>query len=291
MLTFEPISLEMQEPYLKRLSSSMIDASDYSFINLWAWAGELGLQWAWEEGTVWIRQTRPELRYWSPVGTMREMSLKDIGQRLGEPPVVFIRVPQNMMLLMHGMLEDGIEVREAREHWDYLYQFRELEGLSGNRYHRKKNLVNQFRRKYSYQYVDLDEGLIEQTKDMQEDWCIWRDCESSETLSAENRAIDRVLGSWKALRNINGGALIVDGKIVAFSIAERFSPQTLIIHFEKGFTDYAGVYQAMNQMLLSARSGFSLVNRQQDLNEEGLRKAKLSYHPSDFVRKYEITLK
>jgi hypothetical protein len=36
---------------------------------------------------------------------------------------------------------------------------------------------------------------------------------------------------------------------------------------------------------------FSLVNREQDLNDPGLRKAKLSYHPVEFLQKYRVTLK
>jgi len=35
---------------------------------------------------------------------------------------------------------------------------------------------------------------------------------------------------------------------------------------------------------------FSFVNREQDLDDEGLRKSKLSYLPIEFLRKYRITL-
>jgi hypothetical protein len=46
MPLFEPLSMEKQRLYLGRLQESRIQASDYSFINLWGWAEEYGLLWA-----------------------------------------------------------------------------------------------------------------------------------------------------------------------------------------------------------------------------------------------------
>ena len=125
---------------------------------------------------------------------------------------------------------------------------------------------------------------------MQEDWCTWRDCEAEKTLAAENRAVSRVLDEWNALQNLSGGVLRVEKQIVAFTVAERLSSSSLVVHFEKGLGSYKGVYQAINQMFLEAHADFSIVNREQDLGDEGLRKAKHSYHPVDYVKKYQITL-
>ncbi|HQG30383.1 MAG TPA: phosphatidylglycerol lysyltransferase domain-containing protein [Deltaproteobacteria bacterium] len=292
MLKFEPISLDRQDQYLELLGSGRIDASDYSFINLWAWLEVYGLQWAWTEDIVWIRQTKPEEIFWAPVCIPEKITWREAFKSLGEETLSFIRVPSAHAGLWEQQMPGQADVREERGQWDYLYSFKELVELSGNRFHKKKNLLNQFRKKYTYEYVELHGPLIEQTRETQERWCQWRDCESSETLSAENRAIDRVLGSWASLRNILGGALIVEGKEAAFSIAEKSSQNTLIIHFEKGFTQYAGVYQAVNQMFLASQSdkGFTTVNREQDLDEENLRQAKLSYNPVGFIRKYSVTL-
>ena len=126
---------------------------------------------------------------------------------------------------------------------------------------------------------------------MQEDWCTWRDCESSAVLSAENKAISKMLQDWESLKGTLGGAIIVDGKMAAYTVAEALTPDTLVIHFEKGDTQYKGIYQAINQMFLAhAADHYKWVNREQDLNDEGLRKAKLSYNPADFLRKYRVTL-
>jgi len=124
---------------------------------------------------------------------------------------------------------------------------------------------------------------------MQEDWCTWRDCESHETLAAENKAIEHILGSWRDLTSITGGAIRVGNTLVAYTIAEIMPDQALVIHFEKGNPDYKGSYQAINQMFLEQEPAPStIVNREQDLDNEGLRKAKLSYHPVDFIKKWEV---
>jgi hypothetical protein len=80
----------------------------------------------------------------------------------------------------------------------------------------------------------------------------------------------------------------VDGKVVAYTVAEPVSDESIVIHFEKGNTAYKGVYQAINQMFLEAQaSKYLYVNREQDLGEEGLRKAKLSYNPAFMLKKFE----
>ena len=63
----------------------------------------------------------------------------------------------------------------------------------------------------------------------------------------------------------------------------------LVIHFEKGFTDYKGIYQAINQTFLE-RSGaaYPRVNREQDMGSETIRQAKESYNPSGYLKKYRV---
>ena len=289
-LKFEPISLEKQEDYLKMLARCPQVASDYSFMNLWAWAEDYGLSWAWDDDCVWIRQSRPEVLYWAPVGPWYDI---DWSTRLVAKPdesTIFIRIPDKLVEHWQTIFKDQATFAEERGHWDYVYAVSELIDLKGNRFHKKKNLLNKFVKKYEYTYVPFEPELIGQAMAMQENWCTWRDCESSDVLSAENRAIYRALENWEQLNGTLGGALMVDGTMVAYTVAEGLSPQSVVIHFEKGDTRFKGVYQAINQMFLahSARD-FLTVNREQDLNDEGLRKSKLSYNPLEFVRKFRVT--
>lgn len=199
------------------------------------------------------------------------------------------RIPEMLFRLWQESLGDTIEVFEDRDSWDYLYSINDLAELKGNRYHKKKNQLNQFTNKYDFTYMPFEPHMVQDALDMQENWCTWRDCESSETLSSENRVISRILDSWDKLEGIIGGAIIVNRKMIAYTLAEELSSGTILIHFEKADPNFKGSYQAINQMFLAnLKSGHVLVNREQDLGDEGLRKAKLSYHPSGFLKKIKV---
>jgi hypothetical protein len=288
-LNFDPITLDKQRDYLEYFVACPQKASDYSFVNLWGWAEEYGLSWAWSDGLVWIKQTIPEKMYWAPVGPWEMIAWESCLPKYFVEKTVFVRIPEMLMQLWERDVGNRIIKEETREHWDYLYRVSDLIELRGRRFHKKKNLFNQFERKYKYEYVPFSTEMIGRATAMQEDWCTWRDCESSEALSAENRVIARILQSWEMLPTANGGAILIDREMVAYTIAESLSDETLIIHLEKGNQAYKGVYQAINQMFLDhSGSEHKIVNREQDLGDEGLRKAKLSYNPVDFLKKHRI---
>ena len=288
-LQFEPIDLERQQDYLALLARCPQAASDYSFLNLWAWADEYGLDWAWDGTLVWIRQTRPETVSWAPVGPWDEFDWPARFPAVDAQGRTFTRVPEKLADIWGQNYGKQARVSPERGNWDYVYAASDLIELPGNRYHKKKNLINQFTKSTDFTYTDFTRQTIDQAMAMQEDWCAWRDCESSEVLAAENRAIVRVLDRWEHFAHILGGALYVDQIIVAYTLAEPLTADTLVVHFEKGCPDYKGVYQAINQMFLArAASGYRFVNREQDLGNEGLRKAKLSYHPVSFVKKFRV---
>lgn len=282
-LEFMPIRRDRLDEYQALLAATPVRSADYSFINLWGWSGVYGLSWAFALGHCLIRQESPFPALWAPVGPWRGVSWT----RELFPLSRIIRVPEALAQNLGPTL--GAEVLESREHWDYLYSVPELIKLSGNRFHKKKNLLNQFNKLYGGEYAPLTADCIEEALNLQESWCMWRDCESDGTLVQENEAIVRVLTHWDGLPSLMGGAIRVKGKMVAYTVADALDADMLVIHFEKGHPDYKGAYQAINQAFLAHEGlGFSLVNREQDLGDAGLRKAKLSYNPVDFVKKCEV---
>ena len=290
-LSFNAIDLQRQDDYLDLVGRCPQVTSDYSFLNLWGWSGQYGLEWAWEDNLVWIRQTRPQTVFWAPVGPWDIIDWRVRLKAISDHQNTFIRVPQQLAESWRTQLGDLAIIEEQRGHWDYIYAVNDLIDLKGNRYHKKKNLLNQFTKKYAYTFVAFEPQLIEQAQGMQQDWCTWRDCESFDILAAENQAISKILKAWQQFNAILGGAILVDGAMAAYTVAEALTDKMVVIHFEKGDTRFKGIYQAINQMFLAhLATHFSLVNREQDLDDTGLRKAKQSYLPVDFLRKYRVVL-
>lgn len=288
-LEFQPITPDKQQAYQTYLSVCPQVTSDYSFVNLWGWADEYGLYWAWEKDLIWIQQTRPAPIYWAPIGPWESILWEE---RFGQYPLEsnkFTRIPEKLARYWETLFsqEHGLSIGEERGNWDYVYNVGELIDLKGNRFHKKKNLLNQFKRNYNYQYLPLSLDMTAQAMGLQSDWCTWRDCESSDTLSAENRSIQKILTAWERLDNLTGGAITVNGKLIAYTIAEPLTKHMILIHFEKANPDFKGSYQAINQMFLAHLTGkYSTVNREQDLDDKNLRQAKLSYQPTGFLKKY-----
>jgi hypothetical protein len=291
-LQYDQIQLEKEQDYLALLAKCPQKSSDYSFSNLFGWAEEYDLTWAWQDELVWIRQSKPVQQCWAPIGPWETVDWADVFDHKCEKGLGITRVPEKLADMWRSTVGDRIEIEEERDNWDYLYSISELVELRGNRFHKKKNLVNQFKKKYNFTYEPLGPDMIDPAMAMQADWCNWRDCESSDVLSAENRSVHKILANWEELTDLIGGVLMVDDMIVAYTIAEKLSSDTVVIHYEKGCPDFKGVYQAINQMFLEHLEGdFQWVNREQDLGEEGLRKAKLSYNPVGFLKKYRVTVK
>ncbi|MFW6357457.1 MAG: DUF2156 domain-containing protein [bacterium] len=289
-MDFQDLDLEMQGRYIGYYRNCRQKASDLSFVNMWSWMEVYGLQWAFDRDLVWIRQRRPVEAYWPPAGDWDRVDWEKILSAL-PAGLRFIRVPEHLAMLWKNQPNSRVSLFESREHWDYVYSVRELIELKGNRYHNKKQLLNQFLQQYDFTFEVMDDANIEEALALQTEWCAWRDCETSDALLEENKAIVRTLHDWNQLQGVFGAGILVDGEMVAYTVGEPLGDDTLVIHYEKACPSIVGGYQAINQLFLHhCGSRFASVNREQDLGEEGLRKAKLSYFPSHFIKKYEVLL-
>ena len=87
---------------------------------------------------------------------------------------------------------------------------------------------------------------------------------------------------------LTGIIAYVENNPVAWSLGELLpDSKTYLVHFEKGDNNYKGVYQFINnETAKNLPETVLYINREQDLGDEGLRQAKMTYRPCGFINKY-----
>jgi len=116
---------------------------------------------------------------------------------------------------------------------------------------------------------------------------ILEEWKKSKTTEGDYEACREALELFAEL-NFRGMIFYIDGKPAGWCLGEpNGRGRIFTIHFEKGLDEYKGIYQFINQAFAaSLPEYFTHINREQDLGDEGLRQAKMTYRPSGFVRKY-----
>ena len=288
---YSPIDLKDASIYAPYLEKTPERVADYTFTNLWGWGEHYGLEWKLAHNLCWIRQRfrhdRTAPRLWAPVGDWENADWESMTELV--PGTVMLRVPERLCTLLEERLPGRVAIEETRGQWEYLYTRQSLATLAGNKLHKKKNHVNAFMKQYGETYITLEGKDMPQVLALQPDWCKWRECEQSAALLAESDVVCSILRLWDQLPGLIGGALLVEGQMVAFTVGERLDEKTLVVHFEKGRPEFRGVYQAINFCFAKyAGEGFELINREQDADEDGLRQAKESYYPVAFLKKNTV---
>jgi len=169
---------------------------------------------------------------------------------------------------------------------DYVYNTCALINLPGKKYHQKRNHIAAFLRSHSWCYEPLNEQNIEACMAFQKRWFRINEAKNPKELARENEVVLAALHNFFALGFI-GGILYADGEIAGFTLGERINNQIFCTHIEKADSNIRGAYPMLNQQFAqNALSGYCCINREEDMGDEGLRRAKLSYHPAEQIRKY-----
>ena len=83
--------------------------------------------------------------------------------------------------------------------------------------------------------------------------------------------------------------IFVNDKLEAFTIGSYNELEKMaIIHIEKANPNIRGLYPYINQQFIINAFPDAYIVREDDLGLEGLRKAKLSYEPIGYAKKYRV---
>ena len=177
-----------------------------------------------------------------------------------------------------------------RNESDYVYLSENLISLSGKKYQSKRNLINRFCDNSNWVYEDLSRENIDECIALNLKWSDERNASSNIEIRKELGAANTALSHFYEL-DLIGGLIRLNGKVIAYSIGEKLTDDTFVIHFEKADDSVKGAYQIINNEFAKHNcKNFKYINREEDNGEEGLRKAKLSYKPEFLIEKFEARI-
>ncbi len=292
MIEFRPVRLEDRATIERFTMSSDITNCDLSFANMFCWQEVYHSAWAIVDGFLVIRfhiDGGDRLGYMQPVGegdcariipALREDAHAH-GQRLR---IIGLTDRGREMIRQMHIGQFAFESDRALE--DYVYAADDLRNLPGRRYQPKRNHINRFMAEYpDYRYEELTPDRFDECMQLEREWRRNHEGHTSE-LCAEQRAMQRAFAHFAEL-GMTGGCIYVGERMVAFTYGSAVNDHTFDTHVEKADTDYDGAFTVIN--CLFARhlpERFTLINREEDLGIEGLRRAKLSYHPAVIQHKF-----
>ena len=183
---------------------------------------------------------------------------------------------------------------EERDLFDYVYDGENMRELKGRKNVKKRNHINYFLKEYEgrYEYRLLDENDFDACLELMREWTSNKEENNaiSEEIEEELIGIKKLFAHYNILKDkLKIAGIFIDEKLEAFTMGEYINPNMALIHIEKANPNIRGLYPFINQQFLVHEfSDAEFVNREEDLGIEGLRKAKLSYHPVRFVEKYTV---
>ena len=208
-----------------------------------------------------------------------------------------IHLADELSLALLGLTPEQYEITELRDAEDYLYDAQALKNLSGKKLHKKKNHLNAFLREQEghYEYRPLCCSDAQEVWEFVKRWKTGKDAEYAR-LSEEEKELDgELLGIRDVLTgcsflDVRMAGVYIDGALEAFTLGSYNERMRMaVIHIEKANPQIRGLYPFINQQfLVHEYEDALLVNREDDLGLETLRRAKLSYCPVGLAKKFRV---
>ncbi|MBQ4119983.1 MAG: GNAT family N-acetyltransferase [Clostridia bacterium] len=286
MLEFKPITLEDAQVLRPFVTSPARFSCESSTANLVVWAKMYDNKYAIKDGMLFIKSAGAEKEtYRLPFGGNLQKGiqiLKDYTKT--EYPPLWVQQGERFLdfKVNFGEFYEFIPQRDA---FDYVYLQEDLANLSGKKYHSKRNHISAFSKKYNWEYRKITRDNLPDIFECMKKWYSEKTDRFDDTMSTEKQGIELILNNMESL-NIKGGAIYIDGKVVAFTLGSPINKDVFDVHIEKALAEYATAYTVINNEFAKTLSDYKYINREDDLGLEGLRKAKLSYKPHLLLKKY-----
>ncbi len=272
------------------LDNAKYGRCEYTSGTILMYAEMAGYEYAEKDGVLFIKGKGRKSEYFmAPITNDHEKFVKSVDElaesllKEGKRPV-FVVVPEDKakMIVRECKREEGYS--------DYVYDIREFAELKGKKYHGKRNHISRFEREigeFSFEKITVENiGIVKEffLKFKEKEY------KESDIFRFELQATQNLLDNYFIL-SLEGYFLSAHGQVIGFTIGE-VQGDMLIVHVEKCDKSVHGVYEkianCMVKKMLGEHPELKYVNREDDAGDEGLKKAKESYHPLYMAKKEKL---
>ena len=320
MIPFKSPELNDREAAAKAVAASGYIGSDASFANIYLLRKKYGTLIAFQDGFLFRYYNGVGSRrgYALPLGAgdpQAALALIAKDARESGRPLEFCRVDEPRAQMLREFFNADADSTEAtinfednRGDSDYIYSAESLATLAGNLYRKKRNHVSRFTRSYGqFELRHITPENVDVALDIEKQWlksvasesacepaCECEEAARAECSEDEKSRMAEYCAIEESLRHFDAlgmkGAILYAGEVpVGMTMASEIIPGVWDIHFEKVIGEYAdnGGYAVINKLFAErlVGAGATLINREEDIGLEGLRKAKLSYNPLTILDK------
>lgn len=294
MIEFRPIQITDREWIEKCLQQGNSRSCEYTFVNNYIWSKQYQLEIANVDGFYCSRSGKDEERFYSyPAG---QGDIKKVIEKLMEDakekniPFILRSMIKEQADVLNELFPNRFEITTNRDESEYIYTVEKLSSLAGKKLHGKRNHIARFKDNPDWNYEDISDSNMKDCLIMNDEWCKMYNCIDDPSLNHELCAVKEAFANYKEL-GLVGGLIRREGKVIAYTVGSQITEDTFDIHIEKAFANIQGAYPMINQQFVQHNcQEYMYVNREEDLGDEGLRKAKTSYYPDILLDKYVARL-
>ncbi|OGK21967.1 hypothetical protein A3C23_00340 [Candidatus Roizmanbacteria bacterium RIFCSPHIGHO2_02_FULL_37_13b] len=225
------------------------------------------------------------------IPTIEALFQKSVSEKL--PPILKLVPEEN--LLDTPSVYNKFKVNEDPHNFDYILSLEQLSELKGKKYDDKRRFINRFKKKYPNLVVKpiklKDKQFHPHLIKVFKTWAISKSKKES-AIVHEFTALKRLLQSSNTI-NTTSLLFLHNSNVVGFSISAITHHRHAIGHFMKADNNYKDIFTLiLYQTAMHLKSqGCEYLNIEQDMGIDSLKKAKLSWQPTHFLKKYTISPK
>ena len=285
-MVFKKITIADRELIERYVANVGEHNCETAYINLLIWQDLYGVSFYTEENALLIKSSHAgEEVFALPFGDLGK-GMERILAYTGDKLPVFRAQEGPRLDRFARKMGAQYDIVALSEDADYIYRKDDLAGLAGKKYHAKRNHIAAFSRQFDWNYEPIDVRNLADVQACADRWYAENADRLTPELIAEREGIQVLFAHFDTL-GLLGGAIRAEGNIVAFCMASYLNDNVVDVHVEKALAAYEGAYAVVNNQFAKRLSdAVQYINREDDMGLEGLRKAKLSYHPVKLLKKY-----